>query len=145
MKEEKLSLYTWTFITDIIVLCILIFNLGELNTTEYIFLCSIILIHSLFYYCLYYDKTLLLRILHYTIAILLAFGFFTINIYILILILVFTLALQLQWIFTNKCLLNIITKVDNNLIFAYITKTITLLYTCYLSFKIGYVYNGNNL
>lgn len=94
--------------------------------------------HIPFYFAVYFDNRPCLDILHITIFISTLFGLFVKNINLLLLILTFVVGLQFQWTFLNKCILNT-DKQNNNTNFGFskITTIATLLYSCFLSWKIG--------
>ena len=67
-------------------------------------------------------------------------GFIVNHKYLLSFILVFLICLQIQWMSINKCILNTDEQNDkSNFGYGKITSILTLLYTCYISIKIGKV------
>jgi len=94
--------------------------------------------HSLLYIALYYEDRKWLDILHVAVVISVLYGFIIQNIPLLTIMLCFCVGVQIQWVCMNICVLN--SDAQNANTRYGVNKLIvifTLLYTCYLSFKLG--------
>lgn len=138
---EKICKICLFFIT--VLLEVILFYLWRLHGDKWSlwdksFVIFVICCHIPFYFALYFDNRPWLDILHFTVFLSILFGFVINDVKLLLLILTFLVGLQIQWICINKCILNTDEQNNNtNFGFGKLTKIASLLYTCYLSFKIG--------
>lgn len=130
---DKYKLYFITFLIDIFLIYILI----NLNFTFFgkIFISSLLIVHLVFYYALYFYKKKILDIIHYLIFIYPFFSLFCKSKYIHIVSLILLLIIQLLWIIENRCILNEPSDVFG---FGDLVRIYTLILTLILSFRIGY-------
>jgi hypothetical protein len=80
--------------------------------------------------------------MHFTVFLSTLFGFFVNSAFLLVLIISFCIGLQVQWTCINKCILNSDEQnISSNFGFGKITTILTLLYTCFLSYRLGRMKN----
>lgn len=108
---------------------------------DILFFQFLICCHSIFYLALIWEDRELLDILHLSVLIATLFGFFIQDTGLLIFLIIFIIGVQIQWICTKKCILNS-DKQNNNVneTFAQFASTVSLLYSCYLSYRLGCIY-----
>ena len=137
-KDIKFILYLVTIFLDFSIYFIWKIDGTYFTIGDIIFSSSVVSCHLPFYYALYFDNRKILDVLHVSIFVCNGLGIFVSNIKLLIMVLVFILGIQIQWITVNKCILN--TDEQNqlqNFGFGKITYIVSLLYSCYLSYKLG--------
>ena len=137
-KTEKKALFLITILLDIIILILWSNFNKEFSSCDNFFIYFVLTAHFFFYISLYFEHRPTLDILHVSIVISCLMGFIVKHKYLLSFILVFLICLQIQWLSINKCILN--TDEQNhksNFGYGKITSILTLLYTCYISHKIG--------
>ena len=139
-KKYKICLFFFTFLIEIILFTLWQLDGDKWTLVDKSFVIFVICCHIPFYFALYFEHRPSLDILHYTIFLSVLFGFVINNINLLLLILTFLIGLQIQWILINRCILNT-DEQTNKSIFGFgnpkLTTFATLLYSCFLSFKIG--------
>ena len=137
-KTDRKALFIVTIILDLILLILWSKFSKEFTNYDKIFVYFVVITHLFFYISLYYEHRPTLDILHISVAISCIMGVIVKHKYLLYLILLFLLFLQIQWLSINKCMLHTDEQNKNsNLGYGKITSIITLLYTCYISFKLG--------
>lgn len=143
-KTEKKALFLITILLDIIILILWSNFNKEFSSCDKLFIYFVLIAHFFFYISLYFEHRPTLDILHVSIVISCLMGFIVKHKHLLSFILVFLICLQIQWLSINKCILN--TEEQNhksNFGYGKITSILTLLYTCYISLKIGKVNSKN--
>jgi len=96
--------------------------------------------HIPFYFALFFENRRMLDILHFTVFLSTLFGFFVNSYFLLLLIISFCIGIQVQWTCINKCILNSDEQnISSNFGFGKITTISTLLYTCFLSYRLGII------
>ena len=139
-KTDRKALFIVTITLDLILLILWSKFSKEFTNYDKIFIYFVLISHFFFYISLYYEHRPTLDILHISVAISCIMGVIVKHKYLLSFILVFLICLQIQWLSINKCILN--TEEQNhksNFGYGKITSILTLLYTCYISLKIGKV------
>ena len=139
-KTDRKALFIVTIILDLILLILWLKFSKEFTNYDKIFVYFVVVSHFLFYISLYFEHRPTLDILHIFVSLSCIMGIIVKHKYLLYLILLFLLFLQIQWLSIKKCMLN--TDEQNkkfNLGYGKFTSILTLLYTCYISFKIGKV------
>jgi len=139
-KKYKICLFFFTFLIEIILFTLWRFDGNKWSLFDKSFVIFVICCHIPFYFALYFEHRPTLDILHYTIFLSVLFGFLINDVKLLLLILTFLIGLQMQWIWLNKCILNTY-KQNNRDTVGFgnpkLTNFATILYSCFLSFKIG--------
>lgn len=94
--------------------------------------------HSVFYVALLEQDRELLDILHTTVFLSVLFGIGISDPVLLGFLIVFTGLVQIQWIYTNKCILNSDQQNDKpNEDFSRFAAATGLVYSCFLSYRYG--------
>ena len=137
-KTYKICFFFVAFLLEVVLFYLWRLDGDKWSLWDKSFCIFVICCHIPFYFALYFDNRPWLDILHITIFISTLFGIFINNINLLLLIFIFLIGVQVQWICMNKCILNSDEQNNNtNLGFGKLTSIATLLYTCFLMFKIG--------
>lgn len=137
-KIIKLILYLITILLEIFIYYIWKKDRLKWTYWDKVFCIFVLCCHIPFYFALYFENRPWLDFLHFTVFLSTLFGILVSNVKILLLILTFIIGLQIQWITINKCILNSEEQNCNqNFGFGKLTSIATLLYSCYLAYKIG--------
>ena len=137
-KIIKLCLYLITFIIEIYLYYVWLLEGSSFTFWDKIFCIFVLCCHVPFYFAIYFENRPWIDFLHITVFLSTLFGLVISNKKFLLLLLTFLIALQIQWITINKCILN--TEEQNcnqNIGFSKLTDIFTLLYSCYLAYRIG--------
>jgi hypothetical protein len=135
-ENDKIKLYILTFILDIFLILLLIYK--KLHFLDKFWIYSVLFCHGIFYYAVKKDKTQLIDILHYLIAIFILFSLFLKSIFIKAISLFLIVIIQYLWIYEKRCILN---KVGENFGFSDILHYLVILFTVLLSMNIGFSYS----
>ena len=140
-QNYKLSLFCITMLMDTYIIHRSLYYGRKWLFYDILFFQFLICCHSIFYLALIWEDRELLDILHFFVPITTLFGFYIQDIGLLIFLIIFTIGVQIQWICTKKCILNS-DKQNNNIneTFAQFSSTVSLLYSCYLSYRLGCIY-----
>lgn len=109
--DDKLQIYLYTLIIDIILIIILLTQ--NLNHFDTFFTYSIFILHIIFYYSLKMTNKRLINILHYTLFITITIGILLSNKYLVLLCIVVLILIQVLWIINKKCILNNISHIEH--------------------------------
>ena len=140
-QTYKLSLFCITMLMDTYIIHRSLYYGRKWLFYDILFFQFLICCHSIFYLALIWEDRELLDILHFIVLMTTLFGFYIQDIGLLIFLIIFTVGVQIQWICTKKCILNS-DKQNNNIneTFAQFSSTVSLLYSCYLSYRLGCIY-----
>jgi hypothetical protein len=140
-QTYKLSLFCITMLIDTYIIHRSLYYGNKWLVYDILFFQFLICCHSIFYLALIWEDRELLDILHLSVLIATLFGFFIQDTGLLIFLIIFIIGVQIQWICTKKCILNS-DKQNNNVneTFAQFVSTLSLLYSCYLSYRLGCIY-----
>jgi hypothetical protein len=140
-QTYKLSLFCITMLIDTYIIHRSLYYGNKWLVYDILFFQFLICCHSIFYLALIWEDRELLDILHLSVLIATLFGFFIQDTGLLIFLIIFIIGVQIQWICTKKCILNS-DKQNNNVneTFAQFASTVSLLYSCYLSYRLGCIY-----
>ena len=133
-----------------IVLATICFNLGliylgftqNLNAFDSLFVYSSILIQYVFLNALFREKKEVIHHLHLCMMIYIILGVFVNNKYLILIVLSLLLFIQILWILRNKCILSQFETSSKNG-FGKRLSILSLLYSVFLSWKLGYSYPIN--
>ena len=140
-QTYKLSLFCITMLIDTYIIHRSLYYGNKWLVYDILFFQFLICCHSIFYLALIWEDRELLDILHLSVLIATLFGFFIQDTGLLIFLIIFIIGVQIQWICTKKCILNSDKQNDNvNETFAHLSSTVSLLYSCYLSYRLGCIY-----
>jgi hypothetical protein len=140
-QTYKLSLFCITMLIDTYIIHRSLYYGNKWLVYDILFFQFLICCHSIFYLALIWEDRELLDILHLSVLIATLFGFFIQDTGLLIFLIIFIIGVQIQWICTKKCILNSDKQNDNvNETFAQLSSTVSLLYSCYLSYRLGCIY-----
>lgn len=109
--DDKLQIYLYTFIIDIILITILFTQ--NLNHFDTFFTYSILVIHSIFYYSLKITNKRLINILHYSLFVAITVGILLSNKYLVLLCIGVLVLIQVLWIIHKNCILNNISHIEH--------------------------------
>ena len=137
---DKQRLIYITLILDIALLYVV--AVSSLNLFDSLFVTFVFICHTLFYLSIYYNAYLWLDYLHYSIFVSLFIGFLLQNKWILSICLFLLTVIQVLSIQEEQCILN---DPDRSEIFGYGKELwyVVLLYSIFLSAKIGYIWKNN--
>ena len=109
--DNKLQIYLYTLIIDIILIIILLTQ--NLNHFDTFFTYSIFILHIIFYYSLKMTNKRLINILHYILFITITVGILLSNKYLVLLCIAVLILIQVLWIINKKCILNNISHIEH--------------------------------
>ena len=141
-RIHKATLYFITILLEIIIVYAWKLEGDKWNVWDKGFCIFVFCCHIPFYFALFFENRRVLDILHFTVFLSTLFGFFVNSAFLLVLIISFCIGLQVQWTCINKCILNSDEQnISSNFGFGKITTILTLLYTCFLSYRLGRMKN----
>lgn len=109
--DDKLQIYLYTLIIDIILITILFTQ--NLNHFDTFFTYSILVIHIIFYYSLKITNKRLINILHYSLFVAITVGILLSNKYLVLLCIGVLVLIQVLWIIHKNCILNNISHIEH--------------------------------
>jgi len=137
-KEYKLILFCITILMDLFIIHRSLYYGNKWMIYDILFFQFLICCHSIFYLALIWEDRELLDMLHLSVLIATLFGFYIQDTGLLSFLIIFIIGVQIQWIYTKKCILNSDEQNNNiNETFSYLSSSVALLYSCYLSYKLG--------
>jgi hypothetical protein len=139
-RTYKSTLYFIAILMEIIIIYIYKLEGGKWNGYDKGFCIFVFFCHLPFYFAVFFENRRMLDILHITIFLSTLFGFFVNSNFLLILIISFCIGLQVQWTCINKCILNS-DEQSSNFGFGKLTAILIMLYTCFLSYRLGSMKN----
>jgi uncharacterized membrane protein len=133
-----LCLFAITLLIEVVITYIWTIDGHNWTMWEKAFCFFVFVCHVIFYVTLYYENRQWLDVMHVAVFVSTLFGVFLQSVPLLVLLLCLCVGIQLQWLFMNVCIMNSDEQNTNtNYGFSKLTAGFFLLYTCYLSFKIG--------
>ena len=133
--NSKNIVYLITFIIDIILIKLLFCSKN--TDIDLFYIKTILFCHLIFYYVLYKQISIIIDILHVLVFVLSFMVIFINNKQIKLIVIGLLLLVQILWILQEKCILNDISDLNNNLCFGKTINIIVLLFTCYLIYQIS--------
>ncbi len=141
----KISLFLITILLEIAIGYAFKLEGDTWNTWDKGFCIFVFCCHIPFYFALFFENRKMLDILHFTVFLSTLFGLFVNSYFLLLLIISFCIGIQMQWTCINKCILNSDDQnIRSNFGFGKITTILTLLYTCFLSYRLGIMIKRDN-
>ena len=111
MINDKLQIYLYTLIIDIILITILFTQ--NLNLFDTLFIYSMLILHIIFYYSLKTTNKPIINILHYILFISITIGMLLSNKYLVLLCIGVLVLIQVLWIIHKNCILNNISYIEH--------------------------------
>ena len=141
-RIHKATLYFIAILLEIIIVYAWKKEGDKWNAWDKGFCIFVFLCHIPFYFALFFENRRMLDILHFTVFLSTFFGLVVNSNFLLVLIISFCIGVQIQWTCINKCILNSDEQnISSNFGFGKITTILTLLYTCFLSYRLGRMKN----
>ena len=138
--NDKLQIYIYTLIIDIVLITILFTQ--KLNIFDKIYIYTLLITHLIFYYALKKTNKPIINILHYLIFLFLTIGLLLSNKYMILLCTGVLILIQILWIINKKCILNNISHIEHG--YGESVSFLTILITFIYFIKLIKIYNLNH-